>query len=360
MILKDFSLDIIANHHTWYLLKNTYRTGLTIIRPTPVGPEPYTDYGAYKMADGQVLIGFNRLVATVLSQGLIALGDDGSEYITTQVWERISDICRIEPPNEELGTFAFVDSQPPSILEPHKDWRCDKGYYGPYPYPTLDGVILDPLNDASVIVAFEPIISIVGIGHLIYMQRTNYKSQRNELVNNAVTPMTAPTLSETLKLVYEWSLVAQSPFNNEELIAQDAKDFVRLTGLTEQLLAPYPDMQIAKFVSGNDQARLRPSNAVGPQEELLNFVKNSVSHMSLARIVLLNPTIWDVEEIASVEGSLFQDKCDAFVAQHVKNMPTGINVSNLEGTLPLPVKKILLSFFTEWLKLYENSRIYHC
>jgi hypothetical protein len=355
MVIKDFSTDVIANHPTWYLLKNSYQTGLTIVRPTPAGHEPYTDFSAYKMADGRVLIGFNKLVATVLSQGLIALGEDGSEYITTQVWERISDICRIVPPNEDLGTFAFVDSQPPSILEPHKDWRCDKEYYGPYPYPTLDGEILDPLSESSVIVAFEPIISLVGIGHLIYMQRTNYKEQRNELVNNAITPMTAPTLSETLKLVYEWSLVAEEPFSNQELIAQDARDFIRIAGLSEELLSPYPNMQIAKFLAGDEEARVRPSDAVAPQPELIEFIQNSVSHISLTRIALLNPEIWDSSEIAAVEQELLQHKCDSFIEQHGKGMPSGITIDDLETVIPENLKSMLLPFFTEWLSLINKS-----
>lgn len=355
MILTDFSLDVVANHQTWYLLKNTYKTGLTIIRPTPVGPEPYTDYSAYRMADGRVLIGFNRLVATVLAQGLVALGDDGAEYITTQVWERIDSICAINPPNDDLGTFAFVDSQPPSILEPHKDWRCDKEYYGPYPYPTLDGVILDPLSDSSVIVAFEPIISLCGIGHLIYMQRTNYKEQRNELVNNAITPMTAPTLPETLKLISEWALVAEEPFSNQELIAQDARDFVRIIGLTDELLDPYPNMQIAKFLSGDETARVRPADAMAPQLELLEFIQNRVSHISLTRIALLNPSIWNLDEIAMAEQDLIQTKCDSFIAQHVKDLPSGLNINNIEELAPPPVKKILLPFFKEWLLLIHKA-----
>ena len=355
MVINDFSTDVIANHHTWYLLKNNYPTGLTIMRPTPVGPEPYTDYSAYKMANGRTLIGFNKLVATVLAQGLIALGDDGAEYITTQIWERIDSICAINPPNDDLGTFAFVDSQPPSILEPHKDWRCDKEYYGPYPYPTLDGEILDPLSDNSVIVSFEPIISLVGIGHLIYMQRTNYKTQRNELVNNAVTPMTAPTLSETLKLVYEWSLVAEEPFSNQELIAQDARDFVRIVGITEDLVAPYPNMQIMKFLNGDEQARLRPSNAIAPQLDLIEFIQNSVSHISLTRIVLNNPDIWNSDEIGAKEQELIQDKCDSYIAQYVKDMPIGININNIEELAPIAVRKTILPFLKEWLSLIHKA-----
>jgi hypothetical protein len=355
MIIKDFSLDVITEHQTWYLLHNNYQTGLTIMRPTPVGPEPYTDYSAYKMADGRVLIGFNKLVATVLSQGLVALGDDGSEYITTQVWERISDICQIAPPNDDLGTFAFVDSQPPSILEPHKDWRCDKEYYGPYPYPTLEGVILDPFNESSVIVAFEPIISIAGIGHLIYMQRTNYKEQRNELVNNAITPMTAPTLSETLKLIYEWSLVAEEPFSNQELIAQDARAFVQNTGLTSDLLNSYPNMQIVKFLSGDGQARVRPADAVAPQVDLLEFIQKRVSHISLTQVALLNPSIWNSDEIAMAEQDLIQTKCDSFVTQHMPNMFTGINANNVEEVFSSEAHSAIIPFLKEWLSLINKS-----
>lgn len=346
MIIEDFSLNAIPLHQTWYLLKKRYTTGVTIIRPTPVGPEPYIDCSAYRMNDGSVLLGFNNLVKTVLSQGLVALGDDGQEYITTQIWERISHLCKIAPPNDDLGTFAFVDSQPPSILEPHKDWRCDKEYYGPYPYPTLDGVILDPLNDSSVIVAFEPIISLAGIGHLIYMQRTNYKEQRNQLVNNALTPMTAPTLSETLKLIYEWSIVGEQPFDNQELIAQDARDFVRLTGLTEELLNAYPDMQISKFLKGQDDARLRPADAVVANDETLKFVRNMVSHLCLANIVRDNPGLWDLQKIVECEQATIDARKLAFISKH--------GVSSFEDLNNTKVREHLGAFFDEWMGLYEN------
>ena len=351
MMINDFSPTVIANHQTWYLLKNTYKTDITVVRPTPVGPEPYLHFSAYRMANGQVLLGFNDLVKTTLSQGLIAIGPDGSEYITTQVWERIAELCQIAPPNDDLGTFAFVDSQPPSILEPHKDWRCDKEYYGPYPYPTLDGVILDPLSESSVIVAFEPIISLAGIGHLIYMQRTNYQTQRNELVNNALTPMTAPTLPETLKLVHEWAAVGDSPFENQELIAQDAKDFVRLTGLTSELLAQYPDMQIFKFLQGDENARVRPADALPIDTDLLKFVRDRVSHVRLNTIVQDNPAIWDLQEVIDYESETLNQRKLSFVSRY--------GLQSLDDLDNAKVKEQLGAFFEEWLELYENCRIYN-
>ena len=352
MIIQDFSINAISNHQTWYLLHNNYQNDITIIRPTPAGPEPYVDYSAYRMSDNRVLIGFNKLVGTVLLQGLIALGDDGQEYITTQIWERIADICNIEPPVDHPGTFVFVDSQP--IVAPNIDWRCDTEYYGPMPFPDLNGVRTNPTEEKSVITVFEPIISASGLAHIVYLRRKDFSEQRLEFIDNALTPAVCTTLGECVKLVHEWSLMAEEPFNNTEDIAIKAKSFCNHFDIHDELISPYPNMQIMKFLSGDLQARVRPDNAIAPQPDLIKFIQNNVSHISLTRIALLNPTIWSSDEIYAVEFESVQDRCDSFISQHVKDMPSGININNIEETLPIGVV-FLATFLTEWLSLIDKS-----
>jgi hypothetical protein len=114
-------------------------------------------------------------------------------------------------------------------------------------------------------------------------------------------------------------------------------------------------MQITKFLAGDEQARLRPSNAIAPQVDLIEFIQNSVSHISLTRIALNNPDIWNSDEIGAKEQELIQDKCNLFIEQHGKGMPKGINVNNIETFIPTSVKDTLLPFFTEWLSLIHKA-----
>ena len=351
MNIENFTLDVIARHQTWYLLHNNYQNDITIIRPTPTGPESYTDYSAYRMADNRILIGFNKLVGTVLSQGLIALGDDGEEYITTQIWERISDICNIAPPVDEPGTFVFVDSQP--IVAPNIDWRCDTQYYGPMPFPDLNGVRTNPTEEQSVITVFEPIISASGLAHIVYLRRKDFSQQRLEFIDNALTPAVCTTLGECVKLIHEWALMAEEPFNNTEDIAIKAKLFCNHFDIHHELIRPYPNMQIMKFLSGDSQARVRPDNAIAPQDDLIRFIQDNVSHIKLSRLVEINPNIWNYQEIVRIEELELQNKIDNFISQHIKNMPSGINYSNVEDCIPYAVKKNLLPFLKEWLRLFD-------
>lgn len=347
MIIKDFSVDSLNECSLWYLLKNQYEGTVDLVRPTAAGFEPWTGFHAYRMFNGSVLLGFPNLSKTVFAQGLVAIGDGVTEYITTQAYERIQNLVTIEPPNDDLGTFSFVDSAPvPSSL----DWRCDVAYYGPMPFPDLNGVFHNPTAEQSVLLAFEPIISVPGVGYIIYLQRKDFHAQRNEFVNNALTPMTAPTIGECFKLVHEWSVVAGDPFNNTEKIAVGAKKFCEIVGITEQLVSPYPNMQIAKFLQGHAEARVRPDNAVAPEDELLRFIQQNTAHMSLASILSVNPGVWDVWDIAELEQDSIVERKKEFFKTIVGSPATET------FSIPPVIDQNVADFANQWLYYFDTAK----
>lgn len=347
MIIENFTVEALNHHSLWYLLKKQYGQHIDIVKPTPAGNEPWTDFKAYRMFNGKVLIGFSKPGKTVSAHGLMAIGEGVSELFSTQAYERIEHLYLIQPPNDDLGTFIFTDSQPiPSSTE----WRCDISNYGPWPFPDLNGNYSRPVQEKNVIVEFEPIINMVGVGHLIYVRRLNYTEERWEFVNNALTPMTAPTLSETLKLVHEWATVSQEPFNNTELISLKAKQFCEVTGLESWHLDAYPDMQIARFLAGEQNARLRPSDAIGPQEDLVLYLKQNCSFISLATLLSANHGTWDVQDIAELEqnsiplrkAALFKDSCNI-------EYPG-------DGNIPNMIWENLGSYLEPWFKLFDKAK----
>lgn len=279
MKIVDFKTEDLYKNSLWFVLNKKYRDDITLVRPTAAGPEPFINFSAYRMPNDCVVIGFPEPLKTVSAQGYFTIGDGVSEYISTQAYERIEHLINIQPPNDDLGTFVFTDSQPvPASLA----WRCDVAYYGPAPFEDLDGNRINPTEDVNVLVEFEPIISLAGYSHLVYLRRKDFAAGRYEHLNNALTPYTAATLGECIKLIHEWHVVAGEPFNNSQDIANKARHFCIETGITEELISPYPDMQIARFLRRDKDARLKPSNAIGPRDSLLTFVGKNISHMSLA------------------------------------------------------------------------------
>lgn len=349
MKIKEFSVNALQKHSLWYLLKKQYKNDIDIVRPTAAGNEPWLDVEAYKMFNGSILLGFSHPTKTIFAQGLVAIGDGITEHISTQAYERIDYLVNIKPPNDNFGTFSFVDSQPVPINS-GRDWRCDVSYYGPMPFPDLEGNKVQAMSDKSVLVTFEPILSIPGTAHLIYLRRTDYADARDYHVNHALTPMTACTLSECIKLIYEWSQVSHEPFNNIEDIAVDAKKFCEILGITEDLVSPYPDMQIAKFLSGNPKARNRPDNPVGPTEPLIQFIRRNTAHMSLASLLSINPGVWDVRDIAELEQTSIDLRKQALFKDLLgREYPE-------DGILPQFAIDSIGPFLTQWFEYFDKAK----
>lgn len=347
MRIQPFDTSALEQNSLWFLLKNNYSEEITVVRPTAAGPEPYVDCNAYRMRDGSVLLGFPNAFKTVFAQGLAVIGDGTTEYVTTQAYERVEHLLTIAPPNDNLGTFVFTDSQPvPSTL----DWRCDVAYYGPMPFPDFNGERINPTEDKSVLVVFEPIISVSGLAHLVYLRRDNFEEGRNNYLNNSLTPFTTATMGECFKLIHEWSLVAQEPFNNTEDVAQSARQFCQIVGITDELVAPYPDMQIANFLSGAENARVRPESIVAPTNELISFVRERMSSLSLSRIISHHPDAWDIAEVASKEqDSIELRKKDFFHTLTKSEYPEDGNIS--------PILVRAASFVYEpWFEAFDKAR----
>jgi len=349
MIIEDFSVEALQHHSLWYLLKKQYGQHVDVVRPTPAGNDPWTDFRAYRMFNGRILVGFSSLAETVHAQGLMAIGEGVSEHISTQAHERVQHLCAIQPPNDDLGTFIFTDSQPiPS--NDKTDWRCDVSFYGPFPFPDREGTYHRPVEEKSVILDFESILTVASVGHLIYVRRSNYAEQRWQFVNNAITPMTAPTLSECMKLVYEWSVVSQDPFNNSEPISQKAAQFCSITGLEQWHIDAYPDMQIARFLAGRDDARMRPEDAVGPQEDLIVYIKQNSSFVSLASLLDANPGTWDVQDIAELEQTSLDVRKAAFYKHHTRHDYPG------DGNVPEIIWEKASVVFSPWFEVFSKAK----
>jgi hypothetical protein len=144
------------------------------------------------------------------------------------------------------------------------------------------------------------------------MHRNDDDIVRNYVINSEEVPSFTVTLSEMFKLLIEWSMVADEPFNSTQNIVLDAKEFLNKIGFDNSLVSDQVDMQIFEYLKGNTDARKRPSNVVETNQELLTFVKRKMAHMSLSSLLSCYPEYGNIDseiqrDIQSAENEFSED-----------------------------------------------------
>lgn len=193
----------------------------------------------------------------------------------------------------------FLDSRP--IHDPRDEWRCDTTSYGPQKYLAPGEERRTLLSELAQIVTYEPVLSVNGIAHLVYLQRKDDEEARDYVVNGDPVPFCGVTLSESMKLIHEWATVAEPPFSNSEDIAQDARDFLAAIGFYPGLVANQAEMQVARYLRGESDARRRPTSPQDNTDELRLFLKRRVAHGSLAGALSIYPGSGDVAQAALID-----------------------------------------------------------
>lgn len=184
-------------------------------------------------------------------------------HISTQQFKEVNDLLQ-RTPAASYGEFTFTKSEP--VYNPNTD-RCDMSMKGPAVFLREGEQPLSKVFNSNVIATmsdlkrYVPILSVDGIGHVIYVELVD--PDREEFDTNENTmPKATRTISELLKLMVEWRILKDSPFNSQEEITQTIDTFfkeIRLPNEIEQdLIQNQTDMQVARFLKGSDNARVRP------------------------------------------------------------------------------------------------------
>jgi hypothetical protein len=281
MNIEPFTLDAMHHNDSWYMLQS-FSTPTSIVRPTPVGDEEVTDVNVYQLENGRFLLGFNNPLRTNTKNCYFVVTADGREPVTLQLFERIENHYANDYSDPEGGLFFLANSV--VIADPTIEWRCDNTGFGPLRYPSVDGSA-PKVGALADIVIYEPILSVGGAAHILYLKRNNDTEERLGYVTTEPLPIVGATIGEILKLVFEWSQVVDAPFDNEQEIAIDAKAFVAATGLTLTVLEGQQDMQVARYITGHEDARRRPDIASPVSDSVLTFVAQRVCHLSLSRLM---------------------------------------------------------------------------
>jgi len=302
MLVKPFTIDVIKTHKLFYVLDHITGTVVDLYRRTPAGDDPFMDAEVFSMQDGHLLVAIAHPFKYSGNNCLIAKHNDVEEIVNLVAWERLVDFYDTAIDNTEQGFFAFSDSH--AVFDPAVEWRCDNTLYGPRTFIKEDGRVAPTINKLK---AYETIISLHGVGYLVYIHLHDDTEIREKYKNNSEVPCVGLTLSEIFKLMYEWSEVTKEPFNSTQDIAVKSSQFLNTFGFTYDLVDNQADMQVVNYLRGDTNARLRPTGVQPNKPELIEFVKKNMASSSLSSLSVLYPGIWDTQELLNAE----QDELNA-------------------------------------------------
>jgi hypothetical protein len=300
MNIEPFNLDVINKYNMFFMLQKLNATSTINLYYQEVNNDvPFEDCALFEMTNGQVLVAFPEYFTHISKHNLIATDGVVSEIVSLQIFERIYKYYKHGVDSIDAGGFTFMNSAPVPSFD--NQWRCDAGLYGVelFADPLGDSTIAVP-DAADALLVYEPILSINGVAHLVYIERQN-KNNKTELMNNSITPFATYSLGEALKLILEWAQVSEEPFNNTEPVAVKAFEFAQQLRIEQTIVSNQPDMQIFEYLKGNPTARVRPENVqpLLPVTEV--FIKKNVAHSCLSSLIAIYPDAANITVIKQTE-----------------------------------------------------------
>jgi hypothetical protein len=280
------------------------------------GEVPFEDFSAFRMNDGKVLIAIHLMNKVFADYSLTATDTLGNtEIINTQTYERLYQYYNL-PASENKGFFIFENSVP--VPPDGYGWRCDNNRFGPQFFMKND-VEYDPLfADLSEIIVYEPVLSVSGVGHIIYVNGTRDAELEDFHLEEYELPRATRTLHELFKLITEWADTSLSPWNNEETIALKAQEFLQKMNFSSEFIADVRqnqiDMQVVKYLKGDVNARARSSAPVPLSLVAGEELKKKVSHLSLSNILaLFDNTVDDIDSVIAFEEKAVSRRQNALI-----------------------------------------------
>jgi hypothetical protein len=316
METKTYNTNNFQHRKLFYMLDSITDESMKLFRRTPAGDEEFIDYDLHRMPDGKLLVAFYRYWDIQTVHSFVAIYGDKEEYVSAIPFERVAQYLNPALDYNNRGIFYFMNSKP--IYEDPSSWRCDNTFYGPERYLTAGTKPYYSGWKAEDVLIYEPIINLNGVSNLVYAHVKDDESAKDYFINGDPFPQSAATLSEMFRLITEWAILAEVPFNGTDPIILDAKKFINEIGFNSIFVSDQTNMQVAQYLMGNTNARKRPDDVVATNKYLLDFVKTKMAHMSLAGLLSCYPQYGDVEneilrDIQSAEDEFAEDLSNMFI-----------------------------------------------
>jgi len=329
MTIETFSPTILSRARLFVALRDLDFNDTTVWRRTPAGDELWEDAHIVRMDNGQLVVWFDNPVTYSVNLSAVAKAGGREEVINLNAFERLLPYWFVTPDTdvESVGAFVFCRSVP--IVDGTQEWRCDNTLYGSRIYPLPDDDSPRVTTGAHSIEVYEPVLSVNGVGHLVYTKMRDDAEMRRTLLYDASVPMGGFTLGEVFKVMHEWSQTVGEPFNCADLIANDCATWLSTLGFDASLVDNQPAMQVAKYLSGDTHARARATDIAPDKPELRRFVMERMAYSSLSALCVLHAGIADKEMVHREEERQLRLGIERFRTYY--NVPTSMPLTDVDG-----------------------------
>lgn len=175
--------------------------------------------------------------------------------------------------------------------------RCDIGKYGAIPFE----LGAKPYNIKKVF----NVISYSGLGHIVRIETSNSENQNKD--HHSIYSASR-TLEGCLKTIYEWSVVNQEPFNNEEDIAKASFNFINHidipNNLLNKIISRQPDMGVSKYIKTGDLVEDIFDEDRNMCDELKIHILSKCRYRSLSTLAKRHPASPDIPESVMVQEKI--------------------------------------------------------
>lgn len=261
----------------------------------------YTSYDSFETDSGTVLC-FKKSSHDGFHD--IRITGDKVDYIQLTSNEKIIDRIFNEKTLSGYNFYLFMDSviqNEPYMFDdswslealalPESFARCDYRKFGADAFYKAD-------NGYNVTDVFY-VLSITGIGHIIKVETSN---EYNLNPQSQVQYTAGRTLAAVLKSIYEWTVVAKEPFNNNEKVANSATGFLQSLNLGDEVIADIVsgtgDMSLARYIRGDMERtpEREIQSMYNTPESFKEYIKHHFSYNNLYELNnSLNLNIFDTE-----------------------------------------------------------------
>lgn len=354
MKVNPFSIDVLTTHKSFFLLNKLPKNAIDIDVKiqTPNGQEDVDFIDVFSMADGSLLAAWVHPLQKLGLQNLVASVEDNRQIINLYPIERMIDKYN-KPIDSDFGVFVFTKSSPID----NADWRCDRGYYGAQRF--VQNFATPFITKLEDIIMYESFLSVAGAGHLLYMEVAKNTESANNALNNSLIPTTGRTFQEVLRLVYEWSVLANHPFDSTEEPAIAANNFLTALNLSETEMSEIESltpMQVAQFLLGSETARVRPNNIQEMTKGVEDILFDRMASSSLSFIVSRNPEIWDLQQV--LERELEELEQGIFRFKEYYEIPNYVDLGDTETIMEFSgvISSNQLAYFHNQLRHFANKK----
>lgn len=177
--------------------------------------------------------------------------------------------------------------------------RCDIGKYGAIPFELGE-------NAYNIKNVFN-VMNYSGLGHIVRIETSD---SENKNINHHSIYTYGRTLEGTIKTAYEWSVVAQDPFNNNEEIAIHSLNFIQNIDLPSDILnlilTRQPGMAISRYLQTGESVGDIDDENRSMSKELKDFIMSKCAYRSLSVLSKRHPANIQIDE-----SILLQEKIEA-------------------------------------------------